>query len=467
MKQLKRIFSILIFCTIFTTYSQFNHETHIAVVGTGYVGLVTGVGLAEFGNHVICADIDKEKIACLRQYDIPIYEPGLQKLVKKNVEAQLLTFTYDTDLAIQLADIIFIAVGTPMADDGSADLSALKAVLHTIAKNLTSYKTIVTKSTVPIGTGKWIRSFFEHELHIAPDSFSLVSNPEFLREGSAVKDFLHPDRIVIGAQSKKAFDTMRFVYDKLLQKEVPIIETNIITAETIKYASNAFLATKLSFINEMANLCDATGADILDVAHAMGMDKRISKYFLQPGPGFGGSCFPKDTNALVSIARDHNLNLLTVQSAIASNEIQQRKPIEKLTKILSTDLTDKTIAILGVAFKANTDDIRHACSIRIIENLLHLGAHIKVYDPAAMNNMKKIFSTIEYCDSLYEALSNADAALILTEWDEFKSLDIEKAGELMSQKIIIDARNILDAHTLTNAGFICDNIGRSYLCKTL
>lgn len=449
----------------YTTVSERcgRHTPSIAIVGTGYVGLVTGTGLAELGNNVVCVDIDQDKIALLNQNISPIYEPGLEEMMKRNTEQHRLSFTTNIEKAIHDASIIFIAVGTPMSDDGSADLTALFNVIKTIAHVIDSHKIIVTKSTVPVGTGSRIRTMLEEDLNIDGSLFDLVSNPEFLREGSAIKDFLEPDRIVIGIESAQAGEKMCAIYKTLLSHGVPYVVTNLPTAEIIKYASNAFLAIKLSFINEIANLCDATGGNVQTVALAMGLDHRISPAFLQPGPGYGGSCFPKDSQALVHMAEQYHVAMNTVQGAIQTNDMQQYIPVQKLTALMKNSLRNKTVAVLGLAFKANTDDIRYSPSITAINQLLELGVCIKTYDPQAMKNMKKIFPTIVYCDSAEDAIKDADALIIMTEWEEFKHLNIERMSQLMRDHYIVDARNLLDINMLRSYGFICDAIGQGLM----
>lgn len=439
-----------------------NEKPKITIIGTGYVGLVTGTCLAEIGNSVLCADINVLKINGLIKGIMPIYENGLETLVKKHSQTGHLSFTSDVPDSIEQADIIFIAVDTPMSESGAADLSAIRRVIGTIAQHINHYKVIVTKSTVPIGTSIWIRDLLETEYNIPSDMFDVVSNPEFLREGSAIYDFLHPDRIVIGTDSDTARIYMTTIYQSFIADHIPIIWTNITTAESIKYASNAFLALKISFINEMANLCDAMGADIQDIARAMGLDKRISPQFLNPGPGFGGSCFPKDSAALLYMAQQKHLPFFTIEAAINANALQKHKPVQKLLKIMS-NLENKTIAVLGLAFKANTDDVRYSPAITIIEDLIKQGALVQAYDPIAMENMRLVFPNLTYCASIDEAVSQVDAAIIVTEWNEFKAMDIAHIGELMNNRIIVDARNILDKQTLQNNNFIFDYIGRSCL----
>ena len=467
MKYKSLAFSI-IFLAISTLFGQ--SDKNIAVIGTGYVGLVTGAGLAEFGNYVTCADIDQNKITMLQQGDVPIYEPGLKEVVAINVKTGRLSFTTDVENAINQAEIIVIAVGTPSADDGSADLRAVYSVVESIAQNLNNHKIIVTKSTVPIGTGKQIRSLLEKKYGIKSDMFDIVSNPEFLREGTAIADFLKPDRLVIGTESDTALKIMCEVYEPLLENGTAHVLTNVVTAETIKYAANAFLATKLSYINEIANLCDAINADVKTIAYALGLDERISPKFLKPGPGFGGSCFPKDTQALLYMARQHDIEIHTVQAAIEANKIQQLKPVEKLINLMKTNIKSdtikgKTIAVLGLAFKANTDDIRYSPAIQTIKTLLQNGLEVRAYDPAAMENMKHEFPNITYCETMYDAVTGVDAIVVMTEWNEFKHMDLSYVAQLVNHRILVDARNILNPVTLKKLDFVCDAIGQSYLYK--
>ncbi len=418
-------------------------------------------GLAELKNPVTCVDSDEKKIDLLKNGVIPIYEPDLKELVETNNTQKRLSFTTDINKAIQEASVIFIAVGTPMAADGAADLTAVKKVAETIKDNLNDYKVIVIKSTVPIGTGSLVRSIIEDNV-ANKDKFDMVSNPEFLREGSAIGDFLKPDRIIVGAESPKALEVMRDVYKELIAKGVDFLETNILSAETIKYASNAFLAIKLSFINEMAQLADETGADVHMVARGMGLDDRIGRKFLQPGPGFGGSCFPKDCNALMHIAKKHNLDLKTVQAAIDVNDIQRKNVIKKLTKLMGESLEGKTIAVLGLAFKANTDDIRESPALDVITMLLEKGALINAYDPIAIHNTSLVFPHINYFESPYEAVNNADAVIVMTEWDELKKLDLMRVHQLLKQKNLVDARNLYKPSELKALGFAFKNMGRPH-----
>lgn len=457
-----KIFSLSLLFSFAThnLYSQYK----ISVIGTGYVGLVTGAGLAEFGNLVTCADIDEKKINKLNNGIMPIYEENLEPLVHKNVQANRLKFTTQVAHAIKEADVIFIAVDTPEGRDHAADLTALKKVIEAIAQNINGYTVIVDKSTVPVGTGDWIASLLQTKYKIPTDLFDVVDNPEFLREGTAVKDVLKPDRLVFGCSSEKALRIMHAIYQQLIEEQnTPVVSTNIVTAEAIKYASNAFLALKLGFINEIANYCDAVGADVQTIAHAMGLDARISPQFLKPGPGFGGSCFPKDSQALLHHAHRHGVQMHTVQAIINANIMQRHKPVDKLLRLMNHDITDKTIAILGLAFKANTDDVRYSPAIPAIQKLLEYGAHVKAYDPAAMENMQFIFSDIIYCASAYETVKDADAIIIMTEWKEFKDLDFAQVRMLVNQPIVMDARNLIDPDILYKHGFLFDTIGRSYL----
>lgn len=449
---------------------QSDDKKIIAIIGTGYVGLVTGAGLAECGNTVICADINHEKIESLNKGIIPIYEPGLDELVKHNVTLSRLSFTHDVDTALSRADIIFIAVDTPMSHDGTADLRAVLSVVKAIAKNSTKYQVIVTKSTVPIGTGNLIKEMLMKE-GLCCHQFDMVSNPEFLREGSAVQDFLNPDRIVIGSESTEALAILCSVYSTLIANNIPCVFTNLASAEMSKYASNGFLAVKISFINEIANLCDKVGADIKTVAHIMGLDKRISPLFLKPGPGFGGSCFPKDTQALLLIGQKHSVTLHTVKASLKTNERQSAIPIEKLLHLMNIEKTEegclnqKKIAIFGASFKANTDDIRYSPACIVMQKLIDLGANVSCYDPAAMNNASKQLPMVEFCQNPYLAINQADGIIIMTEWDEFKHLDWHLISRSVNQKIIVDARSIIKPEELKSLGFLVDMIGLSYACQ--
>lgn len=430
----------------------------IAVIGTGYVGLVSGVGLADFGNHVTCCDIVEEKIQLLNNGKIPIYEIGLQEYFDKNVKAGRLLFTSNIDQAIRDNEVIFIGVGTPPKENGEADLSQVQAVVQAIGRNLNGYKVIVTKSTVPIGTNRWIKEQIVKES--GKNCFDVVSNPEFLREGKAIQDFFHPDRVVIGYESEKVKETMSDIYRSLFLLETPFIFCGLETAELIKYASNAFLATKIMFINQIANLCEAVGADVNQVASAMGKDGRIGSKFLHPGPGYGGSCFPKDTKALVEIGNHYQVEMSLVKAVISSNEAQKERMVQKLEKSLG-NLENKTIAVLGLAFKAGTDDVRDSPAIVIINCLLKKKALIKVHDPQAMENAEKLFgSQIEYAASEYEAVKQADALVLLTEWNDYRSLDLDRVKQVMKGKHILDTRNLLEPSKVKALGFIYEGVGR-------
>ncbi|MFC1527223.1 UDP-glucose dehydrogenase family protein [Candidatus Neomarinimicrobiota bacterium] len=435
---------------------------NITVIGTGYVGLVSGAGLSDFGNQVVCADIDESKISLLKAGKIPIFEPGLKEVVDRNVKSNRLSFTTDISGAVRSSEVIFIGVGTPEGKNGEADLSAVFSVAETIGNNLNTYKIICTKSTVPIGTGAKIISII-NKCKNNDVEFDYVSNPEFLREGAAVQDFLIPNRIVLGATSEKSFQIMQDVYRPLYINETPIVYTNVPTAEMIKYASNAFLALKLSYINEIANLCEIVGADVHVVAKAMGNDGRISAKFLHPGPGFGGSCFPKDTKALLSLSQELNEPMNTVAAAIATNNRQKERMVHKLFNLMNNDIKGKTIAVLGLSFKQMTDDVRESASIKMIQSILNKNGIVKAYDPVAIENMKNHFPNIEYSNSWQAAVKDADAVAIMTEWHEFRGLDLVELKQLVKTPIILDTRNILSIKNLIKLGFIFDNVGRKIL----
>ena len=431
----------------------------ISVIGTGYVGLVSGAGISDYGHQVVCTDIDKIKIKRLQNGEIPIYEPGLKELVHRNVQSNRLLFSSEVNKSIREAEVIFIAVGTPEGVNGSTDLSAVIEVARAIGINLNGYKVICTKSTVPIGTGAKITEIIRKTSN-EENEFDYVSNPEFLREGSAVKDFLLPDRVIIGASSARAFDTMKNVYRPLYINETPVIETTIKTAELIKYACNAFLSVKISYINEIANICDEIGSDVHVVSKAMGIDGRISPKFLHPGPGFGGSCFPKDAKALISMAEELGANLKVVKSAVEANKLQRERMVNKLFNLFDGNVKNKTIAILGLAFKAQTDDIRESPAIDIIDALQSNGAIIKAFDPAANDNMKKLYNDLKTYESWEEAVKDADGVVIMTEWNEFRGMNLLKLKELVKSPKILDCRNILKIGDLEKLGFKYDNVGR-------
>ena len=431
----------------------------ITVIGTGYVGLVSGAGISDFGHHVTCADIIESKIKLLKNGEIPIYEPGLHELVDRNVNAGRLSFTTKVDEAIQQADVIFIAVGTPQSDNGEANISAVESVAKSIGKNLNNYKVICTKSTVPVGTGDIICELIRENM-VDGGEFDYVSNPEFLREGSAVKDFLWPDRVVIGASSIKAFNIMKEVYRPLYVNEKPILHTNVATAEMIKYAANAFLALKISYINEVANLCEAVGADVHLVAKGMGQDGRISPKFLHPGPGFGGSCFPKDTQAFATLSRKKGVPMNTIDAAITTNNIQKTRMVEKLNILIGGDFSGKTIGVLGLAFKPSTDDVRESSSIEMIQSILDGGGKVKAYDPIANKSMQNIFPDLDYLHSWEETCDGVDAMVIMTDWNEFRGMNLKKLKKIMKTPLVLDTRNILSMDKLSEYGFQFDNVGR-------
>jgi UDPglucose 6-dehydrogenase len=431
---------------------------HIAVIGTGYVGLVTGACFAEFGVDVTCVDVDEEKIERLLNGVMPIYEPGLEHLVAKNSQAGRLRFTTDVRQAVEQALVIFLAVGTPPKPDGSPDLSFVEAAACSVADYMNGYKVVVTKSTVPIGTGEHIRKLIA-ERKKTKATFGVVSNPEFLREGAAINDFMRPDRVVIGSRDEEAIAIMKDLYRPLYLIEAPFVITSLEAAELTKYAANAFLATKVSFINEIANLCDKIGCDVHDVARAIGMDKRIGSKFLHPGPGFGGSCFPKDTRALSSVARQFDCGSLIVDAVI---EVNQRQGEQMLTKIKSLvgKLKGKTIAVLGLAFKPETDDMREAPAVGIIRSLVGDGAKVRAYDPVAMSEARKLLPDIEYAEDEYTAVTGADALVFVTEWNQFRALDLARIRDLMTTPKVADLRNIYEPEDIKGLGFEYIGVGR-------
>jgi UDPglucose 6-dehydrogenase len=438
--------------------------SNIAVIGTGYVGLVTGTILSDFGHHIICVDNDAAKVEKLKKGEIPIFEPGLEPIVERNVFYNRLSFTTDTAAAVRTCEVIFIAVGTPPADDGSADLKYVEQVAREIARSMESYKVIVDKSTVPIGTGQKVKGWVNEELKTRGDDipFDVVSNPEFLREGSAVQDFTHPDRVVLGSESEKAAEIMKEVYRVLYLNETPFIETNIETAEMIKYASNAFLAMKITFINETANLCEKVGANVQDVARAMGRDGRISPKFLHAGPGYGGSCFPKDTLALAEIGRAAGARIELIEQTVKSNETQKKLMAKKIIETMGS-VEGKTLAILGLAFKPNTDDMRESPAITIIEELAAAGAKFRTYDPEAMEEaawrLKSVGDKLAFTTGEYDAIEGSDAVVILTEWNQFRNLDLPRVKELLKSSCFFDLRNIYRRDIIEEAGFTYVGVG--------
>lgn len=458
---------------------------NITVLGTGYVGLVSSVGLADFGNIVTGVDLRADIVETLNGGRPTIYEIGLDAYLQRNIDAERLTFTTDGDAAIAKADIVFFAVGTPPTAEGGADLSQVENAARQVARNLTAYKVIVTKSTVPVGTNRRIQEIIAGESGQAPGvGFSVVSNPEFLREGKAVQDFFHPDRIVLGYEDEKAREYMEDVYRALYLIQTPFVWCNLETAELIKYASNAFLATKITFINQMANLAEATGADIHTVARSMGMDGRISPKFLHPGPGYGGSCFPKDTKAVAATGDEYGVDMSLIKEVIRANDAQKTITAGKLVRLMGGSPNGKTIAVLGLAFKAETDDVRESPAIDIVQELLREGATVRTFDPEGMENFKSAVlgegpfggslnsdlqetiaeaaaERLHYCSDEFDAIEGADAMIIVTEWNAFRNLDLDRTAKLMRGRIIFDARNVLDPTKVQEMGFTYAGVGRS------
>ena len=456
----------------------------ITVLGTGYVGLVSSVGLADFGNNVTGVDLRSDIVDTLNSGKSTIYEIGLEEYLQRDLESGRLGFTVDGDTAIAESDIVFFAVGTPPAADGHADLSQVEAAARQVARNLNDYKVVVTKSTVPVGTNRRIQTIIAETSGKTPgEHFSVVSNPEFLREGKAVQDFFHPDRVVIGYEDDRAREYMEDIYRALYLIQTPFVWCNLETAELIKYASNAFLATKITFINQMANLAEAAGADIHQIAKSMGMDGRISPKFLHPGPGYGGSCFPKDTKAVAATGDKLGVDMSVIKAVIAANSEQKVITAGKLVRLMGGSPTGKTVAVLGLAFKAETDDVRESPAIDIVQELLREGATVRTFDPEAMDNFKsavvgdgpfggnlnsdlqeKIAAAaaerLHYCGDEFEALQGADAVIIVTEWNVFRNLDLDRAATVMSGRLIFDARNVLDPDQAREKGFTYAGVGR-------
>ena len=435
---------------------------NVCMIGTGYVGLVTGACFAEFGLQVICADKDREKIAALERGEMPIYEPGLEELVERNVRAGRLTFTTDTAAAIRSSLVVFIAVQTPARSDGATDLGAVEKVAQEIAQAMDAYKVVVTKSTVPVGTSYRVRDIIQKELEKGGRSvrFSVASNPEFLREGAAINDFLRPDRVVIGADEDAPMAIVRDLYRPLYLNETPFVVTNIPTAELTKYAANAFLATKISFINEVANLCDKIDADVHALARGIGLDKRIGSKFLHPGPGFGGSCFPKDTRSAAFFAAEMGERLEIVETVIRVNERQRERMVDKIVAALDGDVRGKTIGMLGLSFKPETDDMREAPSIDIVAGLEALGASVRAFDPVANEAARKLMPNATLCEDAYEACEEADALVLMTEWNQFRMLDLERIKSLLSAPVLVDLRNVYEPERMREAGFRYVCVGR-------
>ena len=432
----------------------------ITVIGTGYVGLVSGTCFSEFGFHVTCVDKDIDKIQHLQQGEIPIYEPGLDDLVQRNVSAKRLRFTSAVTDAVKDADAVFIAVGTPeRRGDGHADLSYVYAAAEEIAPHLNGYTLVVTKSTVPVGTGREVEAIIKRTNPEA--DFDVASNPEFLREGSAIADFMRPDRVVVGAETPRAQAMMKALYRPLFLLETPILFTNLETSELIKYAANAFLAVKISFINQMADLCEKIGADVHDVAKGMGLDKRIGPKFLHPGPGYGGSCFPKDTQALVRTASHFGAPVSIVEDVVRYNAARKQSMGKRIIAAAGGEVSGKTIAILGLAFKPETDDMRDSPVLDIIPQLLEEKANIKAYDPAAMEQAAKLLpDEVEYCDRAETAITGADIVVIVTEWNEFRAIPPSRLAANMAGRLLVDLRNIYDPVAVVEAGLDLVNIGR-------
>ncbi|TVR71923.1 MAG: UDP-glucose/GDP-mannose dehydrogenase family protein [Spirochaetaceae bacterium] len=456
----------------------------ITVLGTGYVGLVSSVGLADFGNTVTGVDLRQDIVDTLQSGTPTIYEIGLEDYLQRNLEAGRLSFTTDGAGAIADADIIFIAVGTPPGPDGHADLSQVERAARTVGENLNKYKVVVTKSTVPVGTNRRVQEIVAAASGRTPgEGFSVVSNPEFLREGKAVQDFFHPDRVVLGCEDTRAREYMEDVYRALYLIQTPFVWCNLETAELIKYASNAFLATKITFINQMANLAEAAGADIHTIARSMGMDGRISPKFLHPGPGYGGSCFPKDTKAIAATGDEFGVNMSVIKEVIRANDEQKTLTARKLLRLMGGSARDRTVAVLGLAFKAETDDVRESPAIDIVQELLLDGAHVRAFDPEAVENFKTALvgegpfggglnsdlqervaeaaaQRLTYCTDEFHALQGADALIIVTEWNAFRNLNLERAAALMTGRVIFDARNVLDPENVRARGFEYAGVGR-------
>jgi UDPglucose 6-dehydrogenase len=430
---------------------------NICMVGTGYVGLVTGAGLADLGMSVICVDVDEAKVAALQKGIIPIYEPGLEELVARNERKGRLRFTTDLKTGIESSAAIFIAVGTPPNPDGSPDLTFVRQVAEAVAEHMNGYKVVVTKSTVPTGTGKMIEQIIRGKNGKFP--FSIVSNPEFLREGSAVGDFLEPDRIVIGASDTRAIEVMKEIYKPLFLRETPFVITDVASAELIKYASNGFLAVKISFINEIARLCELMDADVEAVATGMGLDPRIGPRFLLPGPGFGGSCFPKDTAAAADLSRQHGSTFELIEAAIRANAATKTRMIEKIRRAVGP-LPGKTAAVLGLSFKPETDDIRESPALAVVADLLREKANVRAFDPAAMENTKGLFPQLTYAADAYDCAAGADFLVLLTEWNEFRALDLEQLGRALKSRTMIDLRNVYDPGEMRAAGWSYTSVGR-------
>jgi UDPglucose 6-dehydrogenase len=431
----------------------------VAMIGSGYVGLVSGACFADFGHDVICVDKDESKIASLARGVMPIYEPGLAELVARNVHESRLSFTAELSKAVRTADAVFIAVGTPARrGDGHADLSYVFTAAREIAAELDGFTVVITKSTVPVGTSDEVERIIRERRPEA--EVAVVSNPEFLREGAAISDFKHPDRIVVGTEDMRAREVLAELYRPLYLNAAPILYTGRRTAELIKYAANAFLATKVAFINEVAELCERVGADVQEVARGIGLDKRIGAKFLNAGPGYGGSCFPKDTRALIKTAQAHGAPLRIVETVVEVNDQRKSAMAHKVAAALGEDLRGKTIAVLGLTFKPNTDDMREAPSIAVIASLQQMGAKVRAYDPAGMEQAQHVLTNVVYCDGPYVCGEDADAMVILTEWEQFRALDFTRLKQVMKRPVLIDLRNIYRADEVAKHGFIYSGVGR-------
>lgn len=435
---------------------------NVCVVGTGYVGLVTGACFAEFGVRVVCADNDERKIAALQKGEIPIYEPGLDTLVARNESAGRLSFTTDTGQAVRDSLVLFIAVGTPPREDGSTDLSYVEAVAREIGRAMDGYKVVVTKSTVPVGTSAKVKGWIEDELSKAGKKvrFSVASNPEFLREGAAIQDFMKPDRVVIGAEDDEAMAILKDLYRPLYLISAPFVLTNIATAELTKYAANSFLAMKISFINEMANLCEKIGGDVHDIARGIGLDGRIGQKFLHPGPGYGGSCFPKDTSSAAHFARAIGSPLEIIEAVIRVNDLQRERMVDKIVTTLGGSVAGRTVGVLGLSFKPETDDLRDAPSVDILRALIERGAEVQAFDPAAMKHFGKLLPEVRLVDDEYEACQDADALVIMTEWNQFRMLDLVRVKACLRQPVVVDLRNVYEPTAMRAAGFTYACVGR-------
>jgi len=433
----------------------------VAMIGTGYVGLVSGACFAHFGHHVTCVDKDADKIAALSRGEIPIYEPGLTELVRTNVGDHRLAFSTELSDPVAAADAVFIAVGTPSRrGDGHADLSYVYAAAREIAAALRGTTAVVTKSTVPVGTGDEVETIIREQ---RPDAdVCVVSNPEFLREGAAIRDFMHPDRIVVGVEDPRAREILAEIYRPLYLNAAPILYTDRRTAELIKYASNAFLATKITFINEVADLCEKVGADVQEVARGMGLDNRIGSKFLHAGPGYGGSCFPKDALALIKTGQDHEAPLRILETVVAVNDQRKRAMARKVATALGGNLRGKTVAVLGLTFKPNTDDLREAPALAVITALQDMGAKVRAYDPAGMTQAKNVLSGVTYADNAYACAQNAEALVIITEWEQFRALDLGRLKATMAQPVVVDLRNVYPPEELRKHGFRYQGIGRAW-----